>query len=51
MKDAAKFIALHVACTVRRPETWRFHTAGILREIARMEPRVGRVITSIAALL
>jgi hypothetical protein len=40
MKRSAQFVLLHLACTLRRPKNWRFHTAGIVREIARLEPRV-----------
>jgi hypothetical protein len=40
MSTAAKYVILHLACTARRPGTWRFHAAGILREIKKVEPRV-----------
>lgn len=45
MNSSAKFILLHLACTVRRPNHWRFHTAGILREIARIEPHLGGMLS------
>ncbi len=27
-------IALHLLATLRRPRNWRFHVAGIIRELA-----------------
>jgi hypothetical protein len=43
MTAAAKFILLHLVCTVCKPKTWRFHLAGIFREFVRMVPTVPHV--------
>lgn len=28
-----KYIILHLACLLQRPKHWRFHLAGMLREL------------------
>jgi len=50
MSTPAKFIMLHLACTARKPATWRFHAAGILREFKRLEPSVKRMASFVAGL-
>jgi len=50
MKGSAKFILLHLACVVHRPRNWRFHAAGIFREIGNIQPRLASVISSIMAM-
>lgn len=51
MKASAKFLLLHLACAIRRPKNWRFHAAGALREIDRMEPRLRSILFSFLPLL
>jgi hypothetical protein len=46
MKSSAKFFLLHIACAFRRPKNWRFHAAGALREIGRLQPALRAVIFS-----
>jgi hypothetical protein len=50
MSTPAKFIILHLACTARRPGTWRFHVAGVAREFKRVEPGVRRMVSFIVGL-
>ena len=50
MSTPAKFIILHLACTARRPRTWRFHAVGVLREFKRLEAGVKRMVSFIVGL-
>ena len=50
MTGSTKYIFLHVACTVRRPATWRFHAKGVWREIERFKPHVRDTLMAIASL-
>jgi hypothetical protein len=51
MSRSAKFVFLHLACAIRRPKNWRFHTAGALREVNRLRPALRSAIASMFALL
>jgi hypothetical protein len=50
MSTPTRYIILHLACTARRPATWRFHAGGILREFQRLEPRVRKMASFVAGL-
>jgi hypothetical protein len=50
MSTPSKFIILHLACAARRPGTWRFHAAGIVREFRRLEPRARSLASFLAGL-
>jgi hypothetical protein len=50
MRTPVKFILLHLACTARRPKTWRFHTAGVFRELKLLEPQLGRLVALLAGI-
>jgi hypothetical protein len=50
MSTPTKFIMLHLACTARKPRTWRFHAAGIVREFQRLEPGARSLASFLAGL-
>jgi hypothetical protein len=50
MNKSARFVFLHLGCALRRPQNWRFHSAGIAREFSRMEKRLHGVLTAFSAL-
>jgi hypothetical protein len=50
MNGSTIYILRHLACSLRRPGHWRFHAAGIAREIFRLRPQFRALLSSFAAL-
>ena len=51
MRNSTRFIFLHLACTARKPETWRFHAAGIAREFKRLRPLLNSAASFMTSIL